>query len=200
MPHVDFRLVRAVMLLSIFGLVGGVDAPTVAADKKDKKKEEVKPDQPVTARLNPNEQRIVKQLEAKLRTKFNSKENPGDKDTWYVFGFADYAAASIETKRATAVPGVIITSRNEQNDSKVVRKAAIVQGRTEAALELARFLYSPNQATSKLEVSAPTQKEGHLSNFQGQFAADRKWEFRPFDNEAEAREFYDSINPDKKKR
>lgn len=199
MPHGYSRLTRAFMLLSVFGLAWGSATTGVAADKKEKE-EAAKPERPATAGLSPNEQRIVKQLEGKLRTKFNSKENPGDKDTWYVFGFADFAAASIETKRATAVPGVIITSRNEQSDSKVVRKAAIVQGRTEAAIELARFLYSPNQATGKLEVDAPTQKEGYLSNSQGQFAADRKWEFRPFDNEAEAREFYDSINPDKKKR
>jgi hypothetical protein len=198
MPHADFQLTRAILLFSVFGIAWGTASTSVAADKKDK--EEAKPERPATAGLSPNEQRIVKQLEGKLRTKFNSKENPGDKDTWYVFGFADFAAASIETKRASAVPGVIITSRNEQSDSKVVRKAAIVQGRTEAAIELARFLYSPNQATGKLEVDAPTQKEGYLSNSQGQFAADRKWEFRPFDNEAEAREFYDSINPDKKTR
>lgn len=199
MPHGYSRQTRAFLLLSVFGLAWGSASTSVAADKKDKE-EAAKPERPATAGLSPNEQRIVKQLEGKLRTKFNSKENPGDKDTWYVFGFADFAAASIETKRASAVPGVIITSRNEQSDSKVVRKAAIVQGRTEAAIELARFLYSPNQATGKLEVDAPTQKEGYLSNSQGQFAADRKWEFRPFENEAEAREFYDSINPDKKKR
>lgn len=198
MPHVDFRLIRAFLLLSAFGLVWGSASTSMAADKKDKEGA-AKTERPATAGLSPNEQRIVKQLEGKLRTKFNSKENPGDKDTWYVFGFADFAAASIETKRASAVPGVIITSRNEQSDSKVVRKAAIVQGRTEAAIELARFLYSPNQATGKLEVDAPTEKQGYLSNSQGQLATDRKWEFRPFDNEAEAREFYDSINPEKKR-
>lgn len=122
------------------------------------------------------EARFVSKLERRLVTKLNSKDNPADRDTWYVLLFLDRAVA--QTYGESSRTKTLATLRLWKPDG------TIVQGRRAAALATARFLFGTNNAAKG--VSAPGTGERREAS---RFGGDKRWEYRAFKTEAEAKAF-----------
>ena len=137
-------------------------------------------------RLNAKEQEFVSSIERKLVTKLNSKDNPGDKSTWYVLMLRDAAVAASQ--------GTGLKGRRLSVDSKVNTEdnAVVVQGKHDAAIAVARFMVSANTAVEDLKKPRVNRA---LTNTQ--VDAEKQWDFRAFASQAEANLFADSLKPEK---
>jgi hypothetical protein len=150
-------------------------------------------------KLTAAEQQVVAKIQTKLATKFNSKDNPGDQNTWYVLMFRDVAMSKTKSMSGTSPQkGLLTYSKGTSKQEKKEEDAVAVQGRQAAALAIARYLASPNAAAAELKPPATGSKPGVITRRDTQVAADRQWDFRAFDNEADAKAFLDSVKPKKK--
>ena len=129
-------------------------------------------------RLTPNERTLLWPIERRLATRLNNKENPADRDTWYVLMFRDIAGA--ESLSVTA------TDLTLERRLAKVDGAMVIQGRQPAAITVAQFLTKSNTA-----IAAATPNNSLLT----QSAANKLWEYRAFRNEFEAQAFLKTLFP-----
>ncbi len=130
-----------------------------------------------TPRLTPNERRFLWPIDHRLATRLNSKENPADRDTWYVLMFRDIARA--ETETTTAI----------ERRAVKVDGAMVIQGRTQAAMTVAQFLTKSNTAVDAVAANVPRGSQLNQS------AANKLWEYRAFRTEFEAKAFLATLFP-----
>lgn len=159
---------------------------------------EEKPNHLPSRKLTAAEQQQYQSLlrNPRLVTKFNGKDNPGDRDTWYVLGFMD--AAALETKtRETSMTAqrLYMWSSHTNQQKKIAKDAIVVQGRAGAALAVMDHLNAPNQAVAKIRPPSGTPREGWIKRQASQGIADRIWNAAPFESEVQARQFYESVRP-----
>lgn|GEM_PF-1591539 len=138
--------------------------------------------------LTQTEKRIVRKFEKELTTRLNSKDNPGDQNTWYVIVFTDTA---LGTRQSRSVSGDYLTITREMQ-VRGNSAAKIAQGREAAALLLAQYYYAENSAATKLR---PTV--GGSTDWARAMGA-KDWRYRAFAKEADAKAFFDRVNPKKK--
>ena len=137
-------------------------------------------------RLTVAQKKIVRKFEGELITKLNSKDNPGDKDTWYVIVFTDTAAGA---RQSSSVSGDILTITREL---QAARHSAVkmTQGRKGAALLLLQYLYAGNSAASRLRPTAGGRTERKSAS------GEKYWRYWFFANEEEAKSFFDQLDPE----
>ena len=153
--------------------------PTVASQSPAQLKK-VKP--PL---LTWQEKRFLFPIEKRLVTPFNSKANPGDRDTYFVLMFRDVAGVQTHSRaRGSSSVTESLTTEVAQWDG-----AIIIHGRKEAALTVARFLTKDNAAARSLEV--PVQHAEQKS----QLASNKVWDYRAFATEELAQLYLISILP-----
>lgn len=145
---------------------------------------------PASPRLTMDQTNIVRKFEKKLKTPLNSKDNPGDKYTWYVFGFTETAVGA---RQSRAVSGNTLTVTRELQAARN-RAARVIQGREAAAVLLLEYYSVGNSAFAELCSTAGGRTDRATA------AADKAWCYRAFATEGEAKEFFDRINPKPKKR
>jgi len=155
--------------------------------------------QPLPKRkLTVAEQQQLTQLKPQLVTRFNSKDNPGDRDTWYVLGFVDAATVETKSREATMIGrSTALMSHHTDTQKKVVRDAVLAQGRTAAALAVIDHLNAPNQAAAQLHGPSNAVREGWMKRQSTQAAAGRTWVYQAFDSEGAARQYLESFRPKK---
>lgn len=154
------------ILLLLVGFVQGIQ--TACADD----------DQDLDLRLSPKENKLVKGLERKLSTRLSSKDNPADRDTWYVLLLLDRAIARADS------PGVRTTWLAEKPE------AIVVQGKRPAALTLMRHLMGSNDAATGL-----TNIASLATNPTARGAAEKQWRFQAFKTSDEAQVFALTLLP-----
>jgi hypothetical protein len=146
----------------------------------------------------PSEQQQLKLLKNKLVTPLNSKENPGDRDTWFVLGFIDTAATETRSREATPLSRTgVMWSDHRSKQKKVAKEAIIVQGRTAAALAVLQYVNSPNAAAAQLRAPSTATREGWIKRQGTQVGANRQWVYQAFANEREARQFLETVRKGK---
>lgn len=140
------------------------------------------------------EQQLVIQLRPKLKTPFASKANPGDRDTWYVLGFIDLAAAETRSREATMTAFRTIVWRDHREwQRKSVKDATIAHGRDPAAIIIARHLLQPNAALAQLRAPNSAATPGWMKRQATEVRYNRVWVFMAYSTEAEARRFLDNV-------
>lgn len=139
-------------------------------------------------KLNTAQKKFFRNCEKKLATRFNSKENPGDKGTWYVIYFTETAAGA---RQSRSVSGNILTITRELQAARN-NAAKMTQGRKQAALLLVQYYSAANSAAAKLQPTAGGRTDWATA------AADKSWRYKAFAKEDEAKAFFDQINPKKK--
>jgi hypothetical protein len=142
-------------------------------------------------KLNSQEVKAVRKLERKLATKLNSKENPGDRDTWYVLMFLDQAG--LQAEGGSRSGQTLTYTRETQLAQKP--KALTVQGKRNAAIEIVRFLVSGNEAAKILR--RPGVSTGGMRT---QFGGNKVWNWQAFATEKDARTFHQRVLPKKVKK
>ena len=161
----------------------------VAVDAKAKQKhdENTLSSKPVI-KLTVAEARFVRSLERKLTTKLNSKENPGDRDTWYVLLLLDRAVLQRDTLSSSG------SSRTLERAVDLSQKpdGVVVQGKHEAAIALARFLVGTNQAGKGLG-SLAQPGPGTTPRMNG----NKQWWFQAFQTQSDAKKYLSLALPQK---
>lgn len=135
--------------------------------------------------LTQTEKRIVRKFEKELTTRLNSKDNPGDQNTWYVIVFTDTA---LGTRQSRSVSGDYLTITREMQ-VRGNSAAKIAQGREAAALLLAQYYYAENSAATKLR---PTVRG---TTDWARVAGAKRWQYRAFMEEEEAQDFFNRVDP-----
>jgi hypothetical protein len=143
-----------------------------------------------TVKLSASEQKAVRQYEKQLITKLNSKDNPGDTLTYYVISFTETAQAKTESETGRSSTTVTVTTMWQ---SKVARDAILVQGRRNAAVELARYFNSRNKAAQGLQ--RPPGVDIAVLNAKSQ----KNWTAEPFLSEVDAQAYLAKVAPPKTK-
>lgn len=186
---------RAALLSS---LIMVLSVATAVADEKTADKPTA--DLP-SRKLSAGELQVVNKIKAdpRLNTKFQGKENPGDRETWFVINFTDIAVAETKQTSANGMAGGFTYSPTRVNkQKKVTNHAVVVQGRTDAAVAVMDYANLPNQAAAKIAVGTSKTRPGGFTSRETKGAADRAWNVRAFDNEGEARRFYEELTKPKK--
>jgi hypothetical protein len=160
---------------------------SAAAEPQGGKTASAKPKPP---KLNPEQRRMLADIEKGLITKLNSKDNPGDRNTWYVIVEFDQAGALATSTTGSVNPlsGVVRARTTAQAQAQTHRRALPVQGRKAAAMAIMEYLYAPNKAAEKLQapgIQGP--------NVEVNVAGTKQWEFRAFKTEEEARAYAQSV-------
>jgi hypothetical protein len=154
---------------------------------------------PVPAsKLSPGEHQQLTRIKKQFITPHNSKENPGDQNTWYVIGFMDSAQAETKAREATMLAGrTILWSDQKSNQQKIAKDAVIAHGRTAAAQAVLQYTNSPNAAATQLRSPSNTARDGWMKNQNTQVTTDRRWVYRAFAKESQARKFLESVRSTK---
>jgi len=140
-------------------------------------------------KLNSAEKRMVWKLEQQLVTPLKSKDNnPGDRETWYVIVFTDTALGK---RQSHTVSGNILTTTREIQAARQ-SAAKMAHGRKDAALLLLQYYYAGNAAAARLKPTAGGTTDRASAE------AVKKWEYRAFATEAEAKALLHLIQPEKK--
>jgi len=139
-------------------------------------------------KLSKAQKKFIWTCEKELTTPFNSKDNPGDKDTWYVIYFTETAAGA---RQSRFVSGNILTITRELQAARN-NAAKMTQGRKQAALLLVQYYSTANSAAAKLRPTVVGSTDWATA------AADKSWRYKAFAKEDEAKAFFDQINPEKK--
>ena len=140
-------------------------------------------------KLTVAQKKIVRRFEKQLTTPLNSKDNPGDRDTWYVIVFTDAAFGAKKSRFYSGNTRTTTYAWHETGNSAV----KMTQGRKNAALLLLQyFYYTGNAAASRLqpEVNGKTLRAGVV--------ATKNWRYRAFAKKEEAKTLFDLLNPKKK--
>ncbi len=168
----------AIRFLSVLATVVLLHDSSNAADKKSPT--------PPRIRLTSAQARFVRGIERELVTRLNSKDNPGDRDTWYVLVLIDQAAAQrIGTSRSSSKLTIAAEFRASSKP-----QATVVQSKRSAALAVARFYASFNRAAPFAARSGlPTSRNAT------QFRAMKVWRYLAFEKEQDARAFLLRIMP-----
>ena len=140
--------------------------------------------------LTHTQKKIVRKFEKELTTRLNSKENTGDQNTWYVIVFTDTA---LGTRQSRSVAGNYLTITRELQ-VRGNSAAKMIQGREAAALLLVQYYCAGNSAATKLR---PTV--GGSTDWARATGA-KQWRYWAFAKEEEAKEFFDRVNPENKRR
>lgn len=164
---------------------------TAGVPKLQQKKSTQKQTGKTRPKLTHAEARFLKNLERKLVTKLNSKSNPADKHTWYVLLLLDRAV--VQKDGASKSGSTLSVTRATWMALKP--DGIVVQGRREAALALARFLFGVNNAAKGF---------GRLSTGQDRVqtraAGDKRWRAFYFKTEKDAKTYLAQALPPKKKK
>ena len=146
-----------------------------------------------SSKLSVGEQQQLIRIKTKFVTPYNSKNNPGDRDTWYVIGFMDTAHSETRSRDATMLAGgTILWSDQNAKQNKVTKDAVIAHGRMAAAQAVLQYSNSPNAAAAKLRAPSNTAREGWMKSQNTAVAADRQWVYRAFAKESQARQFLEN--------
>jgi hypothetical protein len=147
--------------------------------------EKVKP-----VKLTAQQRKMAAGFEKAMITKFNSKESPGDRETWYVIVGVDQvqAVARGSTGGADARSGLLMSTTYTQTQATDVVTPITVKGRKAAAAAAAQFLTAPNAAVAKLR---PTSIKA--ANTKIDVAGGKQWDFRAFKTEAEALDYAETV-------
>jgi hypothetical protein len=140
-------------------------------------------------RLTVAQKKIVRHFEKQLKTRLHSKDNPADRDTWYVIVFTDSA---VGTRKSRSVSGNIRTTTYALHATGD-RAVRVTQGRKNAALLLLQYYYyTGNVAAARLKPAAngKTLRAGAI--------ATKNWRYWAFAEEEKAKAFYDLLDPKKK--
>ncbi|NQV26165.1 MAG: hypothetical protein HQ518_17560 [Rhodopirellula sp.] len=161
-------------VLTLVAVLSIATAPSAQAAKKN----EAKKSASQGLKLTPAEARFLRGLEKKLATKLNSKNNPADEKTWYALLLLDQAVVQKETASKSG------SSVSLQQSMWLATKpdGVVVQGRSEAALALARFLVGDNNAAKGLGrfATGDAKTRVHVN-------ANKQWRFYFFKTEQEAK-------------
>ena len=182
-----FTLAILGLTLSTHLLTGAVIRPVQAADPQPTvaSQSAAQPKKVKPPLLTWQEKRFLFPIEKRLVTPFNSKANPGDRDTYFVLMFRDVAGVQTHSRtRGSSSVTESLTTEVAQWDG-----AIIIHGRKEAALTVARFLTKDNAAARSLEV--PVQHAEQKS----QLASNKVWDYRAFATEELAQLYLISILP-----
>lgn len=136
--------------------------------------------------LTSAQSRFVRQIERELVTRLNSKKNPGDQNTWYVLALIDHAAVRrIGSSRTSSKVTIAAEFR-----ASTKPQSAVVQGKRNAALTVARFYMAINTATPFVSRSSlPTRSNAT------QFRVNKVWRYVAFETEKDAQAFLRNIMP-----
>ncbi len=141
-------------------------------------------------KLSYAEAHFVANIEKQLVTKLQSKDkNPADSHTWYALVFRDSASSTVRSTSATHQNGVLTWSNGKSRQKRSAGDKAIVQGRRDAALTVARYLTSPNAAVQQLKPGSSKAQPGWMKKSDQEINATRQWFFGAFATESEARAF-----------
>lgn len=137
-------------------------------------------------RFNSAQTRFIRGIEQELVTRLNSKDNPGDRDTWYVLVLIDQAAAQrIGTSRSSSKVTVAAEFRASSKP-----QATVVKEKRNAAFAIARFYSSMNRAAPFASRSGlPTTRNAT------RFRAMKIWRYVAFETEQDAKAFHANITP-----
>jgi hypothetical protein len=174
----------SVVVLTFVVILTNSTAPSVQAAQKEVSKKHESP----VLKLTHAEARFLRGLEKKLVTKLNSKDNPADEKTWYVLLLLDQAVLQKETASKSG------SSLSLQQSIWLSTKpdGVVVQGRSKAALKLARFLAGANDASKGLGQLATGGANTRIN-----VSANKRWWFYFFKSESEAKAFLTRALPPK---
>ena len=141
----------------------------------------------VTPKLSTAQKKFIRTCEKELATPFNSKDNPGDRDTWYVIVFTDSALGS---RQSSSVSGDILTISLEMQAARQ-SAAKMAHGRKDAALLLLQYFYAANSAAAMLRPTVVGVTDWARAD------GEKSWRYKAFATEDEAKAFFDQINPEK---
>lgn len=150
------------------------------------------------SKLSAAEHQQLNRIKRQFVTPHNSRENPGDRDTWYVIGFMDTALAETKSREATMLMGgTLLWSDQKSHQQKVAKEAVIAHGRTAAAQAVLQYSLSPNAAATQLRSPSNPARDGWMKSQNTHVTTDRRWVYRAFAKEGEARRFLDTVRKDK---
>lgn len=182
------RVVLTIVCLGIAFSAGFADSCSHAAGPKGKKAPKKVSLAKPTPRLTVQERRFLQATERKLVTKFNSKDNPGDRDTWYALLFKDEVVAqTLGASSSSSHRSVTLATMHA-----IKPDGAVVQGKKEAALAIARFMYGINNAAKGLRPPS-TGESGNTSRAAG----NKAWTGEAFKTKKEAEAWLDRMLPPK---
>lgn len=179
---------RQFVIAILTSVVASAVQPGLAAEPKGKDDQKKTTLPKPTLKLSVTERKFLRVTERKLVSKFNSKDNPGDRDTWYALLFKDevitqtVGASSSGSQRSVTVA----TMRTIKPDG------VVVQGKQEAALAIGRFMFGVNNAAKGLR--PPSTGESRSAT---RAAGNKDWTGEAFKTKKEAEAWLARMLPPK---